>query len=232
MNGIRGEELRALILSVGTHRAKRPLSPLEVAQMLSRAREGGATVGDCAKAAGIAASQIRAFLSLLHLPPEMQHLADWRGSKNASISFSTLVELARISSRADQNEVVEAILSHRMTWTEVIQLVQILERSGGTVSDCLASVLKQRPSIEIRHLFVGSITSDAAKQSVENLLQTERDELMARVLQNILGGSHQVTGRLGTNRFTVVSNNDLSSLLGLEPDDIEALFNQHLGQGV
>ena len=232
MKGISGEDLQALILSVGTHRAKRPLSPREVAQILGRAREGGATAGDCAKAVGVAPSQIRAFLNLLHLPLEMQDLADWRGSKNASISFSTLVELARIHSSTDQSEIVKAILSHRMTWAEVVQLVQILERSGGTVSDCLASVLKQRPYIEIRHLFAGSITSDAAKQSVENLLQAERDELMARVLQNIIGDGHQVTGRLGTNKFTVVSNNDLSALLGLEPDDIEARFNQHLGQGI
>lgn len=227
MKGLSKTECQALIRSVGTHRARRPLSPLEVARLLRKALDAGAKLVECANELDIGPTQIRTFLKLLELTPEIQHLADWKGNKTATISFTALAQLARLCP-ADQNLVSTAILRHRMTSAEVIQLVQIMQRSGRPTSACIDDVLKLRPLVEVQHLFVGSIKSEIAKESVVLLQQAERDQLMARVLEGLFNGNYEASGRLGPREFTILSNHDLSALLGLDPDELESLVNRGL----
>ena len=229
MDGISTQEQQALILSVGTHRVNRPFSPLEVAHVLRKAIDHWGGVRSCSETLGIGSTQIRTFLRLLDLTPEIQHLADWRGSQNASVSFSSLAELARLRPD-DQVQATKAVLRHRMTWKEVVGLVQILERSGRSAADAIEDVLKLRPQIETRHLFVGSIGADETRYAIDCLPQSERDKLMARTLQALVGADYQATGRLGPSHFTILSLHDMSSFLGLEPDALEVTFNKMLDQ--
>lgn len=231
MSGLSSSERQALIRSVGTHRAMRHLSPLEVAHLLRKAMDGGSTLAECAEELAIGPTQIRTFLKLLDLTPDIQHLADWRGRRNATISFTALAQLARLQP-ADQGLVAEAILRHDMTSAEVIQVVQMMQRSGQPASACITNALKLRPQIETRHLFVGSITSDSAKRSVVSLQQAERDQLMVQILESIFDGDYEASGRLGPRDFTILSNHDLSTLLGLDPDELESLVNRGLEQGL
>lgn len=46
--GLTPDELRSLLLSVGSHRKNRDASPLKVAEMFDRAVKHGATIRDCA----------------------------------------------------------------------------------------------------------------------------------------------------------------------------------------
>ena len=184
MKGLSSAEHQVLIRSVGTHRAGRPLSPLEVACLLRKGLDAGTRLVELANELDIGPTQIRTFLKLLELAPEIQHLADWKGKKAATISFTALAQLA-VLDPADQILVAKEILRHRLTSKEVIELVQIIGRSGRPTHVCISDVLKLRPQLEIRHLFVGSITSDIAKQSVVSLQQAERDKLMAQVLESI-----------------------------------------------
>ena len=93
--GLEQKEYQDLILSIGTHRGSRRLSPLEVARLIDKALNSGATRKDCTQALQVSSTQISTFLKLLTLAPEIQYLAGWRGSKNATIAFSTMAELAR-----------------------------------------------------------------------------------------------------------------------------------------
>ena len=231
MRGLSGPEHQAHIRSVGTHRARRHLSPLEVARLLRKALDAGTTIVQCVEELAIGPTQIRAFLKLLDLTPEIQHLADWKGKKAATISFTSLAQLARLH-HTDQREVAEAILRHRMTSSEVIQLVQIMQRSGRSASDCIADALRLRPEVETRHLFVGSITSDTTKENVGTLHQGRRDYLIAQVLGEITNGDYEASGRLGPRDFVILSNHDLSTLLGLDPDELENLVNRGLERGL
>ena len=53
MKGIADLEYQGLLRSVGTHRNTRPLSPVEVAELLGKAVAAGATRSECAQALGI-----------------------------------------------------------------------------------------------------------------------------------------------------------------------------------
>ena len=225
--GLSAEEYRDLVLSVGTHRKSRRLSPLEVAQLLAKALATGATRHDCATELGLGQTQVSTFLKLLDLSVEIQHLADWKGTKNATIPFSTLAELARLAPQ-DQIQAVNSVLRYGLTWKEVVQIVQIAKRSDTAISECVTDVLNLRPEVVTRHLFVGAITSERLTRQIKAIDQGERDRLFARALSRLVGSSYSAQGRLGESKFTILSDHDLSSLLGTDPDELEKTINELL----
>ena len=225
--GLSREDYRDLVLSVGTHRKSRRLSPLEVARLLSKAVAAGATRDGCATALELGMTQVRTFMKLLDLDASIQHLADWRGSKNASIPFSTMAELARLAPQ-DQIQAADSVLRHDLTWKEVVQLVQISSRSDKPIGECIANVLKLRPEIVTRHLFVGAITSEKLTRRIKAIDQKERDHMIAEALNRLISSDYPAKGRLGEDNFTILSDHDLPHLLGKHPDELEESLNEFL----
>ena len=227
MIGLTGRELQDITLSVGTHRGTRRLSPLEVARLIEKTLSSGTTRKECAHALGIGPTQVGTFMKLLSLKTEIQHLADWRGTKNASIPFSTLAELARLSPE-DQVKAAEAVLRHDLKWKEVVQLTQISGRSRQAIEECISNVLKLRPQIETRHLFVGAITSYPLRTYLQSFPQSERDRLIERTLRRLAGPDYDARGRLSDREFTILSHHDLPRLLNLTADQFEQAVNDTL----
>ena len=227
MRGVSPEELRALLLSVGTHRADRILSPSEVANLLQKAMDAGTTRKQCAETLNVGQTQISTFLKLLDLVPAIQHLADWRGSATATVSFSSMAEVAKLK-RTEQAEATHGILRYGLKWKEVVQLVQIVARSGRPVPECVKTVIALRPEIHIRHLFVGAISSDDLQNHLKGCSQQKRDDLIDRALGSLLGEKRSVEGRLSYSNFTIVSSQSLPELLGIDADDLEAEMNELL----
>ena len=227
MKGLTATELQDITLSVGTHRGSRRLSPLEVAQVIQKSVHAGTSRKECASALGIGPTQVSTFLKLLSLETDIQHLADWRGAKNATVPFSTLAELARLPSK-DQAKAAEAVLRHDLKWKEVIQLTQIWDRSGRSIEECIASILKLRPQIDTRHLFVGAITVAPLRDRLHSMPQIDRDALFERVLRRLTGPDYDARGRLSDREFTVLSRHDLPSLLNMTADEIERVVNDSL----
>ena len=227
MKGLTPEEYKALLRSVGTHRAERLLSPLEVAHFLKRAVAAGSTRKQCAEALNLGQTQVATFLKLPSLAPDIRHLADWGRSTNAFVSFSSLAELARLS-QPEQIEIANAILRYGLTGKEVVQLVQIADRSEKPIATCIDEIIKLRPQIETRHLFVGAVASESLRQRIEGRLQSERDKQFEEVLTLLLGRKGLVSGRLGSTNFSILSSQDLSKLLGLSPDELERAVNDAL----
>ena len=213
------EDFQDLVMSVGTHQRDRRRSPLEVAQLLARAVNAGVSRRDCAEALGIGGTQVSTFLKLLDLAPEIQHLADWRGSKHATIPFSSLAELSRLSPR-DQIHVAESILRLGLKWKEIVQVVQISNRSEKEIVECIADVVKLRPTVVTRHLFVAAITSEPLSQYLRALSQRSRDDLIERAVTRLTGPGYQTKSRLSSAEFTVLSDHDLTRLVGRSADEI------------
>lgn len=227
MIGLTARELQDITLSVGTHRGTRRLSPLEVARLIEKSVKSGTSRKNCAYALGIGPTQVGTFMKLLGLKTEIQHLADWRGTKNASIPFSTLAELARLRPK-DQVKAAEAVLRHDLKWKEVVQLTQISDRSGLTIEECIGNVLKLRPRIETRHLFVGAITSDTLRVHLRSTPQSERDRLIERTLRRLTGPDYNARGRLSDREFTILSQHNLPRLLNSTADQLEQAVNDTL----
>ena len=131
----------------------------------------------------------------------------------------------------DQIEAASAILKHQLGWKEVVQLVQMADRSAKPMAQCIDEVLKLRPQVETRHLFVGAIISESLRQHLETLMQRERDKLFEDALETLLGRNDLVSGRLGDNNFTILSSQDLPKLFGLKANELEKAVNSVVEQG-
>lgn len=227
MKGLSEQELKELIISVGTHRQERRLSPFEVAKLLEKSIKAGSSRRECAQAIGLGNTYIGYFLNLLDLSPEIQHLAKWGRSKDVGIAFSALAWLTRLPSE-DQVIAAQAILKHDFTWKEVVELVQLASRSTGGIENCIEAVLQRRPTVETRYLFIGAITSDYTKTRLAMFTQKQRDKLFNNLLANMLKSEEEIAGRLGIGQFSIISNVDLTRLFEISPNEFERVVNTTL----
>ena len=132
LRGLDALELGRLRVSLGygTHKKGRPLSPIEVAELLRRACDTGHTLDECARVIRIHETGLARFLRVLDLPEDLQHVVDW-GSGKDSIGFSGAAELVRIGGEENQRLVGNAVLEHGLTSKEVRQIAQLVKRSDG-----------------------------------------------------------------------------------------------------
>ena len=81
------QERQGLLLSVGTHRGQRSLSPVEVANIFAKVLAAGGRCPTAPRAARLEGTTIVArFLRLLKLPKSVRHLVDW-GAVPARLGF-------------------------------------------------------------------------------------------------------------------------------------------------
>lgn len=227
MRGLSPEELKALILSVGTHATKRRYSPIEVAEKFEKAIEHGLSQDKVAKAMGLrGTTMVSRFIRLLQLNPAVQHIVDW-GQSGATISFTSAWRLTQLSPH-DQALACDVILRHQLTSPEVEQLVQLRKRSGRPVRECIKEVLRMRPTVEKRHVFIGAVTSVAARAGLPKISQANRDAILGDVLHTAFTAFHPLGARLGTDRFTIVSDEKQAALLLQQTTDFEAAVNSAL----
>lgn len=224
--GLTDDEYKKLILSVGTHRGKRLISPVEAAVLFDKAQLAGASLADCAKAVHLEGpTWIGRFLNLLRLPEDVRHLVDW-GRGPGAVTFTSATEIARLDNPDDQRDAIQAALAHNLSSAEVRQLVQLRKRSGRSIAECAEGVLKMRPQIDLRQVFIGSV-AEGLRDRLRGLGQYARDELFAGVVKKIFGGL-RLSGRLGPERFTLVGGKDFSSLVAAKKDVLEGEVNSAL----
>ncbi len=231
--GLTPLELGRLRMSVGygTNKRGRPLSPVEVGLLLDQARRAGVSLRECAQAVHLdGTSQIVRFLRILNLPQDIQHLIGW-GNPKGAIGFTAAVELVRLPNENDQRSVAEAVLTDGLDSKEVRQVVQLRQRSGRTVGECLKEVLGMRPTIERRYVFIGSVVDRNVEESLGKLTQAERDSILKSCVErlDIRGAS----GRLGKRFFTLVGNERFNaSMSSIGKENIEERFRNHIAKAI
>lgn len=205
LQGLTPLELGRLRVSVGygTHKKGRPLSPVEVGELVRRARAAGNTMADCAREIRIDESGLGRFLRLLELPDDLRHLIDW-GSGRGVLGYSSAAEFVRIPNEDDMRTVANAVLESGLNSKETRQVVQLLERSDRLAEDVIQEVLGMRPVVERRYVFIGSVTNEALADALGKRSQRQKDELLREALASL--GLVGASGRLGTNRFTLVGD--------------------------
>jgi len=227
--GLTTDEQRDLIVSVGTHRGARRLSPVEVAELFGKARRAGASLDECGRAAGFSSStMVSRFLRLLTLNPRVRHVIDW-GASDSTIAFSAASELAKLPDDEEQLVGVDTALTHAMTSAEIKQVVQNRLRSGKPIAQALDEIVRLRPQVERRHVFVGAVTSPDVRNAVLALRQAERDALLARAVRRVVASGIESGGRLGLDRFTLAGSVDFAAALTAS-GDFEERMNAALAE--
>lgn len=226
MRGISAEELRDLILSVGTHKQERILSPVEVAQLLETEINAGATIQEISKEILLNPTMTTRLHRLLNLAPEIQHLVGWEGKPK--ISPSTASEIARLKILKEQEFLANAALENRLSKKEVIQIIEVRNKFNKPIGECVEEIIKMRPRIIRRYLFIGAIYSLELQNKLSKMSQKERDILFDNVVTMNLPDLPSWDGLLGINRFTLIGNEDLNQALSNLPTDFAESINNFL----
>lgn len=227
MLGLSADEYKQLLMSVGTHRGERPLTPVQAATLFKQAADSGSTAAASAQATHLSASMVSRFLRLIELAPDIQHLVDW-GQSGSTLSFSSAFELSRLPPQ-DHQVVATAVLEHEFSSVEVRQLAQLRLRSHQPIEESIAGTIAMRPRIMRKYVFVGAVTDEAVVTQLNELSQADRDTLLETIATCDLGLSKDVSLRLGVRRFTLVGDDKMSTSLN-ELDDFEASINSHLNR--
>lgn len=218
------EELKSLLLSVGSHKADRRLSPAEVGALLNRALTSGKSRQAISDQLGIGTTQVNEFLKIAELSPSVRDMAGWSGRTGGisnTVPFSSLAQLRGLSD-VDQLRAAKAILSYGLTWKEVVQVTQLHRRSSRDLDDCVQEVIGMRTTVEIRHVLVGSINDSAVQHRLADMSQLERDELLKLSLGNMDMLSDLISSsRLGATSFVLVGRADIAESEGVSPDEVE-----------
>jgi hypothetical protein len=231
VNGLSEEEHQRLLLSVGTHRGQRPLSPIEVAALFAKVLAANGSLSECAKAASLeGTTQVSRFLRLLRLPESIWHLVGW-GSVAGTIGFSSGAEIARLENDAEEEALVAGVLTNRLSGSEVRQVVQLRKRSKRSLDDCLNEVVGMRPRVEKRYVYVGAVTDTALKKALASMTQAQRDQLLGKAVATVLGATGLALTRLGADRFTLVGSADFGEAMNRQKDSLEQEINNALARG-
>ena len=216
--GLTPEEQRSLILSVGTHKRRRELSPVEVARLMEKAKLHGASTREIAEVCHLTdTSMVPRFLRLLNLPELVQTWVAWEPDES-QLSLTTAQEIARISDGASQQRMATLILENRLRSKETGHAVMRMQRAKEDPDTAIAAVVKLRPTIRKRFVFVATVTDPHTRMELSKLNQNHRNEILADALRRL--GLQDMKGTLGSTRFTVVA--DEAAAEGHTADSLEA----------
>jgi hypothetical protein len=225
------QELRGLILSVGTHKADRPLSPLEVGILVRQATLRGSDLKEIAKATQLeGTTQLSRFMKLLELPQDTHHLVDWGRSTGGGVGFSTAFEIARLDSADDKRAAMVAAIEHGLSSAEARSLVQLRRRGAKTIADCIAATVKMRPTVEIRRVIIGAVNDPEVRTQLATKTQVERDKLITTWTHQRGLRDPKIVAKLAPDSFTIAGPDALLAPVVSAAESFEAELNTSLAQ--
>jgi hypothetical protein len=228
MQGLSTDLQKKLLLTVGSHRARRPLLPVEVGQAIQASLDAGSPMDEIAQWLHLDDTSVLSdFVRLLQLASELRHLVAW-GRADLTIGFKAASEIARLSGAAEQIELCQAAVEHKLGSAEVRQVVQLRRRSKKTIKACVQEVLGMRPRVQRVHILLGAVTSPKVRNRLATLDQTVRDELLRSAIQSRFPALTKFSCRLGTDGFTVGGSQEVAVAWSEAGNEFEAAINDAL----
>lgn len=231
MPGLTPEEVKNLILSVGTHRGVRRITPVEVGQLLVKSIDAGASSKTCAAVCDVSASMIARFRRLQKLSPRVRHLVDW-GHTGITLSFSSAEKLASLPTD-EQDLLCLGALENGLTRWEVEEVIRLRKASKQDVRQCISDVVRLRTVIERHYVYVGGVTDASVRSVLATLTQLERDRLLTETLGRAVPQLSSTQGKLGQDVYTIVAAPaDADFLRELGGEELEKSINAELSRRI
>lgn len=210
LDELTAEEKGKLLASIKTRRKRRPFDPISVAEIFSHTPSNR----ELAKRLPITSRMVAMFKSLLSLPEGVKAYV-----RSGQISIDRAQRIASLKDTASQQFLAKAVLTEPDTFTKdiVAQTVSLRNRNREMpIQDCINTVLKSRPIVERRYIFVTGV-----EKSLSELLHIKaknEGSCFSDLLKDILEQSLPNRKSL----LSVVTHNGIV-LLTLTPEGWQAL---------
>lgn len=214
LRGLSDVEFNQLMLSVGkTPIAQRPFSPAEVGHLCKRAKLSGSSNYEITVALRMKdTSMISKFIRVADLSPGIQHLVAWGRSGGGVIGFSAAAQLGRFD-KDHQELIASEVIKYDLTKSEMISIIQLFARSGQPLIKCVERVISRRPTVTVRDVIVGAVSSHLLRQRLSLMTQRARNGLLESVVKELYPRIGDFTASLGDSRFALVGGRALSDQL-------------------
>jgi hypothetical protein len=159
LDSLSSDERRDIVLSIGTHKKNRRLSPIQIAQLINRLHQiQGISLSQIAKELDLKDSSIlRRFISLLSLPSELQPLIIW-GTSPGYLSFSVASEISRAKENDRINILSKDALENQRSKEEIRAIIQCSQRGGGSLTQCIQIIETNRCKVIQHYVFFGQLS--------------------------------------------------------------------------
>lgn len=236
---LKEEDFDELILSVGIHRKRRSLRPIEVARRMKTVLDGGVlqgaetisfTVNSLARRLGFRdSSMLPRFLSLLKIPTEFQEMVEW-GARRGAMSHLTFSIASAISTLPleQQRDLILEVFKRELNKQETISVIQLLRRNPSiSLQDSVSEVLRMRPQKIYHEILIGSFPPGSSMAN-SSLPTGRKEAVLNSVLKPIFQGE-RATGRISENHFLISTSENGKRLfdehckgLGTRPSELVA----------
>ena len=192
LDSLSSDERRDLILSIGTHKKNRRLSPIQVAQLLNRLYQiQGISLKEIAQELELKDSSIlHRFLSLLSLPPEIQPLVNW-GTSPGYLSFSVASEISRTKDSEKINVLAKDALENQRSKEEVRAIIQCNLRGGVSLKECIKTIDSTRTKVVHHYVFLGKLPTLINRNQWEEHYSSELQAMLSKLVheENVLSAA-------------------------------------------
>ena len=168
-------------------------------------------------------------MRLLSLPVQVQHLIGW-GSNPDTISFTAASDIARLDYPEEQKTLAKMALENQFNKSEIIECVQLRQRSERSIEDSVKAVLNQRPIIERRHAIIGELRSEGLKDKLKKMSQLDRNNLLQAALDEYGPSVPRLGSKLGGSYFLLVGDDHFHTEITSLPEGFEASVTRYLIQ--
>jgi len=231
-NTLTPEEWRKIIISIGTHSVKRPLSPIEVGKFIHKliisAKKKNVSERQIALELQLRdTSMIRRFDNLNNIPEEFNDFIIW-GNKDGFISFTSASFATELSSKNDIGSLLQSIIEHKLNKNEVRQIIEFKRRTNSSIEECLKEILLARPKIIHRYMLMGSLSDVKFKEKFLNMDKFEKNNLFFKFLKNQYPLIEIYVAHISESRFSIITNEDGKKMIESYAAQRGESFGQYL----
>lgn len=176
-----------LLASVGTHQHERPLTPIQVSNLIQRLFvEQQETIQQISKRLGFkdeTNTQTKYFLRLQKLPKQIHAVLGWGNAEPDKVPFTIGVYFTELN---DNNEIIKGIkacLENDISKNEARRIVDLKKKNPTMpIEECIEKVKKIRPIITVSYIISNKIHK-SAKEQLSNMSKKQNKSIKEIILE-------------------------------------------------
>jgi len=173
-----------LLNSIQVGGTNRPLTPFEVSTLIGRMIDECGSKTQVLERLPIKSDMLEQFLKLQEIPKGYQNVIVWGTSTTEGISFTSAVRIARLKDSRDKEILSDASMMNKFSRKEIENIVALKNKTEISIEDCIEKVVKFRPVVEHRYMFIFDIDAEFVKRLSDTI--TPKEESPEIILKGLI----------------------------------------------